>query len=204
MLKTHILASEITNLTDARYFAAREATWLSFQLNQIATSQVAAIKEWLDGVVIVPAFDYQELTDIQEVVQYLESQTIQLGIFYQADTFNALSDYQIIQTLHFTPSTDWDDLIQTIQQSTADYIVLDAYKDNWQWQDFSSIQRNDLQEICTLKNIILGIPFQASEVEEVLAIGAYGINLKGSEEEKVGFKSFDEVEEILDVLTVEE
>lgn len=200
MLKTHILASEITNLTDARYFAAREATWLSFQLNQIEASKVAAIQEWVDGVAIVPAFEYQEITDIQQVIQLLSSQTIQLGVFYQTDVVTALADYEIIQTLLFTPTTDWADLIGIIQQSKADYIVLDAYKENWQWHEFSSRQRSDLQEICTLKKIILGIPFQASEVNEVLAMGAYGINLKGSEEEKVGYKSFDEVDEILDML----
>jgi len=31
----------------------------------------------------------------------------------------------------------------------------------------------------------------------------YGLSIKGGEEEKVGFKSFDEVDEIFEVLTTE-
>ena len=56
MLKTKIKANSITNLTDARYFAAWEVEWLGFNLNpgeSIALQQVPAIKDWVDGVKIV-------------------------------------------------------------------------------------------------------------------------------------------------------
>ena len=53
MLKTNIFAGGITNLTDARYFAARGAQYLSFNLDKgtalnISPEKTAAIKDKID------------------------------------------------------------------------------------------------------------------------------------------------------------
>ena len=58
MLKLKIKANDITNLTDARYFAAKEATWLTFNFVEktptyIEPMTARAIFEWVEGVEIV-------------------------------------------------------------------------------------------------------------------------------------------------------
>ena len=60
----------------------------------------------------------------------------------------------------------------------------------------------DLKEICEAFKIILSIDFQKDTLDEILKLNLYGLNLKGGEEERVGVKSFDELDEILDALEV--
>ena len=61
MYNPQIKASQITNLTDARYFAAWGVEWLGFGLESgqdyfVTTAQMAAIKEWVEGPKMVGEF----------------------------------------------------------------------------------------------------------------------------------------------------
>jgi len=42
--------------------------------------------------------------------------------------------------------------------------------------------------------------FGAADLDKIRSLGAVGIVLKGGEEEKVGFKSFDELDEVLEAI----
>ncbi|MEM1327310.1 MAG: hypothetical protein AAGI23_15210 [Bacteroidota bacterium] len=206
MLRIPILASEINNLTDARYFAAREATWLSFPLSQINIQQIAAIQEWVDGVTIVPAFESESVAEIIEYAQFLHVDTIQLAPFYDESHHTSLSDFNIIQLVLIGEDSDWSEVDHRLMElsKTTSLIVLDTYKSNISWQKLTVAQRAQLQQWCADYPIVLGLPFSQESIADVLALGAKAINLRGSEEEKVGYKSFEEVDEILDVLEIED
>ena len=50
----------------------------------------------------------------------------------------------------------------------------------------------------------MSIDFELDQLNEMLEkVQIHGLSLKGGEEEKVGFKSFDELDEIIDALEVE-
>ncbi|MEL6389277.1 MAG: hypothetical protein AAFQ02_03890 [Bacteroidota bacterium] len=49
MLSIPIIATDITNLTDARYFAARGVNYLLFDFDQVSLDQVAEFIEWVSG-----------------------------------------------------------------------------------------------------------------------------------------------------------
>ena len=73
MLKTKILAGSITNLTDARYFAAWEVEWMGFNLNAseetfMPPAQVMAIKEWVEGPNILGEFGLHSAEEIKHLV----------------------------------------------------------------------------------------------------------------------------------------
>ena len=58
--------------------------------------------------------------------------------------------------------------------------------------------------LCDRFKIILSIDFELDQLNEMLeTVQIHGLSLKGGEEEKVGFKSFDELDEIIDALEVE-
>jgi len=62
MLKTRIKASNISNLTDARYYAAWTVNWLGLDLRAsaeqpLSLEAVKTIKEWIEGPVIVGEMD---------------------------------------------------------------------------------------------------------------------------------------------------
>ena len=76
MYPIKIKAGAISHLTDARYFAARDVSWLGFSLNAtdpqaMTNRQVAAIREWVDGPGICGEFDLAPAEDILTVAAAL-------------------------------------------------------------------------------------------------------------------------------------
>lgn len=209
MLKTRIKASQITNLTDARYFAAREVEWLGFNLdtgteNFVHPHNIKAIKEWLEGPKIVGEFGMQDSSEIIAAIEFLNLDAIQVGMY--ADT-NALASQSvsIIKEIVVEKTTDYNDLRNTLETNAANVAIflLDYSKNNIPWKSLAS-NKNTLKDLCHEFKIILSIDFEFAELLEILdSIQIYGLSLTGGEEEKVGFKSFDELDEILDALEVE-
>ncbi|MCB0619667.1 MAG: N-(5'-phosphoribosyl)anthranilate isomerase, partial [Saprospiraceae bacterium] len=62
----------------------------------------------------------------------------------------------------------------------------------------------DLRQLCEEFPVILALPCPAGQLEELLArIRPAAIGLRGGEEEKVGYKSFDELDELFELLAIE-
>ena len=53
MLKTKIIAADLQNLTDARYFAAWLVDYMSFNLSE-ESANLSKIKEIMDNKIITP------------------------------------------------------------------------------------------------------------------------------------------------------
>ena len=49
ILKCKVIASHVSNLTDARYFAARGVDYLLYDLDEISVEKIAEIQEWVSG-----------------------------------------------------------------------------------------------------------------------------------------------------------
>lgn len=209
MLKTRIKASQVTNLTDSRYFAAREVEWLGFNLdagteNFIHPQNIKAIKEWLEGPKIVGEFGMQDSNEIKAAIDFLGLDVIQVGMY--ADTGSlAFQDITIIKEIVIEKDTDYYDLRSNLESDSAnvDIFLLNYSKNKLSWSSIASKQ-NALKELCDKFKIILSIDFELDQLNEMLEkVQFYGLSLKGGEEEKVGFKSFDELDEIIDALEVE-
>jgi len=209
MLKTKIKASQITNLTDARYFAARGVEWLGFNLdsgteNFIHPQNIKAIKEWLEGPMIVGEFGMQDSSEINAAFDFLDLDAVQVGMF--ADTSSLeLKDATLIKEIVIENETDYYELRSTLESESAnvDIFLLNYSKNNISWASLASKQ-NALKELCDRFKIILSIDFNLDQLTDILeAVKIHGLSLKGGEEEKVGFKSYDELDEILDALEIE-
>ncbi len=209
MLKTRIKASQVTNLTDARYFAARGVEWLGFNLdsgteNFIHPQNIKAIKEWLEGPQIVGEFGMQDISEITAAIDFLNLDAIQVGMF--ADTSSSmLRDITVIKEIVIEKNPDYYNLRSNLEAASAnvDIFLLNYSKNNLSWESIST-KINTLKDLCTRFKIILSIDFELAELTEILeAVSIYGLSLKGGEEEQVGFKSFDELDEILDALEIE-
>ena len=62
-----------------------------------------------------------------------------------------------------------------------------------------------LAKLCESFRVILSIVSKPEQIVEILAkINPLGFNFVGGDEEKVGFKSFDDLDEIFDLLEIEE
>jgi len=120
-------------------------------------------------------------------------EAIQVGMFTPVVFLQSLQDYTIIQEVIIDTSMTFSSLQAHIDTyfDVVDYFLID-------------FEIEQLQALCRRQNIILSIACKATEIESMLAkLQPYGLSIKGGEEEKVGFKSFDEVDEIFEVLTTE-
>ncbi|MEZ5040652.1 MAG: N-(5'-phosphoribosyl)anthranilate isomerase [Saprospiraceae bacterium] len=215
MLKTKVKANSITNLTDARYFAAWEVEWLGFNLNQGAADYIEptllkAIKEWVDGVKFVGEFDLSSADEVNEIIQTLGLDAAQLGMFTPLATFQQLEYATTLFKEIVIEKETTLAAIKTHIEAFAPYVkafVLNFDKNNISWSDAQSHNHLDVAQLTTLCQafpIIFSLTMPPSTLIDFLAeVQPFGWSVKGGAEEKVGFKSFDELDDFFEVLEEE-
>lgn len=214
MLKIKVKASQITNLTDARYFAAKEVEWLSFNFqegteNYIDPMRARAMFEWVQGPHIVGEFDGLAAAEINFYTEGYQLSHIQVGQMTTAETIFELKATSIIQEIIVEAFTNVDILRGMMQPliATVEAFQLNFERNNLPFSSLldenSMIMYQDMKDLCTEFNVILAIDFPADSLDAVLALNPYGLSVRGGEEEKVGVKSFDELDDILDRLEIE-
>jgi len=214
MLKTRVKASQITNLTDARYFAAWEVEWLGFNFdkgseNYIQPQVMKAIKEWVEGPKLVGEFSFASAEDIRIAKEMLELDMVQVGMFVGEEVLKGLEGVPVIKEIVFHDEMTLEDLENHLQQFEPylEFFLLNFDKNGITWEMIKNgqakISPDDLLKISQKHKMILSINFSGSTLSEILLLeGLVGINVVGGEEEKVGVKSFDELDEIFETLEI--
>ncbi len=95
-LKVQVIASNITNLTDARYFAAYGVDYLLFDLGQISIDSIKEIVDWVSGPQTLLLVDAEQLDQIDEAIIKLSPHAIgsksdQLELSYLAGHVKIMS-----------------------------------------------------------------------------------------------------------------
>ena len=215
-----IKASQIANLTDARYFAAKEVEWLSFNFVEdteayIQPIKAATIMEWVAGVQFIAETNVFSLNQIALLAHKYNIPILQVDMFTQPVQIIELNqDFKIIKEYIIEKNDTAPIIIAALNQfkTLVQAFQLDFEKNGVSWKalkDRSSdeshqLTAKDLKEICTQFPIILNIEFHHTELTEIIdSINPHAINLKGGEEEKTGIKSYEELDEILEILNLE-
>jgi len=213
MLKTQIKASQITNLTDARYFAAWYVEWLGFNLEKgtgsyIPPQEMVEIKDWIEGPKMVGELGGTEIADILEAINILKLDAVQVGVFADVVTLKAKTDIVVFQEIIIGPDQD-QTFLQTHlanHASSVDYFILNFENQGISWNDLKTNQTallNTVNQLCRQHSIFISIYCPVDQVDELLdQIQPIGLNVKGGEEEKVGVKSFDELDEVFEALEI--
>ncbi len=212
MLKTKVKASAVTNLTDARYFAARGVTWLGFDLTpgtpaHVPPMEVMAIAEWVDGVAVTGEFAMPSDVELRAAVDLLKLDAIQVGMFTAEEVVRQAYGVQVLHEIIW----DADDpegmealMARRAPMVDAFVLRLDAAGLDWHRVQAQAALLARVQRICASWPVILSMPFEAEATDEVLrALQPMGINVFGGEEEKTGYKSFDELDELFDRLELD-
>ena len=213
MLKIKVKASQITNLTDARYFAAKEVEWLSFDFTEGSSAYIDPMKaramfDWVEGPCIVGEFQNLTAAEIGFYTEGWGLKAVQLGFLTPISEVSLIKNVPIIQEINVEHFTNPVFLRQELTPLApfVQAFQLNFDKSNISWEDLknpsSMITVEDLKELCQDFKIILSIDFQLDTLEEIMDVNPFGLNLKGGDEERVGVKSFDELDEILDALEV--
>ena len=209
-LKTFFKASSITNLSDARYFAAFPADWMSFHCNPVSSKYVphSQIKEmigWLQGpdyCLEVAGLDHAVIAKLlQELkVEGLEVEPV------QRLSEELLNDYTIFRRLMVTKASTKKDIQELGRQllDETDIFILDFQLNGLSFSQLIngelSLSVEDVNSLARQAPILIDIDFSATDVTDILTMDIKGINLAGGEEEKVGLRSFDDVQDIMDAL----
>jgi phosphoribosylanthranilate isomerase len=205
-LQTLVLVSNITNLSDARYCAGMGVEMLGFTLDPQDSSYIEpgsfkAITEWVAGIQTVgylPDMDARQAASLLQLypLDYLMAETSADWQALRAAGSPLLC--QVWVTDDFTP--EWFAYHYQPIQPYVDYFVLVSRQD--------TIAGTLLQNIATVAAaypVLLGFGIHGQNVQTLLqTVPLKGIALKGSHEIRPGFKDFDDLADILELLEVEE
>lgn len=190
MLKTKIIAADLENLTDARYFAAWLVEYISYNLSNpgVDLIKIKEIMDWVEGPISIAQYTgLEESIDIKAQLEALSIDHLILGPYAKKELIN--SDWQIIQTI-------------LIENDTLD-VELDRTYIASSTQTFSNFSRDqilNLKKLCSENRIFLDCGFLAKDIDNILDLGIEGLVLRGGEEEKVGVKSYEDLDEIFEAL----
>jgi phosphoribosylanthranilate isomerase len=205
-------ATAITNLTDARYFAAWEVDWLGFNLSKgsetyISPLQVMAIKEWVEGPAIVGEYAFAPAEEILPEARELGLDAVQIGMFIDlATAMQVAEEFPLIKEVIVEKSstpTEVEALLSDFAAVSQSFL-LDFNKADFSLQDLrqnSALNLHWLRDCCSRYPVLLNINLSPEELLDFLTyIQPLGLNLRGGDEERVGVKSFDELDAIFECL----
>jgi phosphoribosylanthranilate isomerase len=195
MPEIKIKASKVSSLTDARYFAAAGVDFLGFCCNvgtelYCSPAKIREITAWVEGPEFVLELDgWQSEEEIYTIIQSELGQALHFGAFAQYDKSFGLPVFQ-------------DFILENIGESDFSHVDFPVIRSERSWDLLEAIDIENVRNLCAKKNVFLDLPFTPGEwaqLNEQLPI--YGIIVRGGEEEKTGFKSFDNLDLLFDVLS---
>lgn len=189
MLRTKIIASDVQNLTDARYFAAWGVDYMSFAIQDFA-QQAAAIKEmkdWVEGPVFMLEYSGLEpLALVNEQLTAMEMDHMLLGAFASEELLS--SEWEIIRTI----------TMDHLENATGRCVLKSDAISEW-----TAEQKASVKQLCSETSVYLDAIFTGSDIDEILSYGFEGLVLRGGEEEKVGVKTYEDLDDIMEALEID-
>ncbi len=196
--------SNITNLTDARFFSAIGAHYFGFCFdvlneNNISISKAKEIIQWLHEPVIVGEFGvHQTKEEIEFIANQIELAEIQIP-FEHSQKNDFLFDKFIVidnlQTFDSCQSTDY--FIVKIDTNLSSEISRCARNDSASTNE----QLISLKQSVKNNKVFIETDFTKNNILEITeTLKPYGIQISCKKEEVVGFSFVDEYVEILEII----
>lgn len=198
-----IKASGITNLTDARYFAAKGVAFMGFNLVPdtpfyLDPIYLKAIREWVEGPVITGEFGALPYEQVSEYCSFLSLDAAQMAppIPSAPKAFDVLTEI-LVAPGFFPPAMEL--IFEKSAPFTKHFIVNAEALD---WQNFLD-QAHFWKTITAQYSCLLQLAAPADAYPALRdAIAPAGFCFRGSSEVQTGVKSFDELEEAFDALGI--
>lgn len=205
-LKIFVKISGINNLSDARYCAGMIVDVLGFNLepqdpNFMPPDKYTAITEWVSGVAFAAEFDESTPEQIREILaQYPHVDFLQIT---QVAYLPALQLLQIPIILKIDVGNfqeqELGDLLQQSARDVAFFLLENKDEKN------TRALRHKALALAERYPVLLGFGLSQENVLEIIEERSLkGIALKGGDEIKPGYKDFDELADILEVIEVDD
>lgn len=197
-LKTFVKISAVSNLSDARYCAGMGVDIIGFDLEnpEITPEKFIDITSWISGVKLAGEFFRLDPVDIKLKSEQYQLDYIQISQPELVQSVKQIIDLPLILELDIS-----DDLTGIMAETTTEtdiYLIKAANEQDCEKQLEKAISLSQLYPI------LLGCGVSSENLNKLLYQSKLkGIALKGSEEIKPGFKDFDELADILELLEIE-
>ncbi len=193
--KIKIKISKVNNIEEAIFFDSMGVDFLGFCCNgtsmmYCSPAKIQEIVNHVENPQIVYEFDgWQSKVEIDFTISNgNQVDSIHLGAFA---TYSEPFEKPVFK----------DFILENIDESDfvgVDFPVIRSEKNYHQLTDTEKSKINDL---AAQKSIFLDILFEAKDLGEVLKnLSVYGLILRGGDEEKIGVKSFEELDDIFEIL----
>ena len=198
--KCKVKISEVTNLSDARYAAAMGFNYIGFCFDNEKSNYIAPIKakemiDWLSGSNIVAEFGNQSIDEIKDISELLQVNAIEVENRILPDELKQLSK-AAIKKIDVCSFSD-EELLKELEayQSVCDAFHLynsKSYNEN----------ENFLKELCIKNNIIWNINCSPDTIKIIIEKhNPFAVNIVGEDEEEVGLKDFEVLNNLLEEIT---
>lgn len=192
-LKYPVLAYEVNNLSDARYFAGMGVEMISFPLDNGAMNMETfeGIREWIEGIYISGAFANEHEDKINEISESLNLDYIHIQ---NPDIDCSKLNKPVIQQLSFKDEVD--EVATAFQRGASLYVIENKDPDRPVYDDI-----NALKNLYFKDKLLIGYGINFENIHEIHnQLLPYGFALKGGQEIRPGFKDFDEMADILEAI----
>ncbi len=206
------IANEISNLTDARYFSAMGVEWMQYSMDSASEAAINptvlnGIKAWVEGPKTIVDLGLESPETIKNLAESLDIDSFSLPMFYPIEDLEQLGGITIFQKLVISKDLklEWTNWVKN-RADFLSHLHLDFAINKFSWKNIMSGESP--MDLATLINLqsnyscflsLWGL--EASDINDLRTrLPNIGLVLKGGEEEKVGFKSYDELDEIFEVL----
>lgn len=201
---TRIKLGNVTNLSDARYAAAVGIDYIGFCFDPSGHNYIAPIKakemiDWVTGSHIVAEFGDQSFNEINDISELLNVNVIELDNRLLPDELPAFGK-PIIKKIDITVF-DFAGLKKEIESYQEVCDAFHLYTSGSQ----NHLTEQQLKELFTGRQVIWGFEVSEATVKEIIdTYQPFALNISGGMEEKAGIKDFDELNELLDTITIED
>ncbi len=180
-----IIANGITNLTDARYFAAMGVDWMGFDMGQdspLTITQVVAFADWVEGPEFFLDVRNRTVDQIAEMLGNFPAAGLLL------DKQVSLPHFAGKRILSLAP----DDTPTAALDRMQDTLIVD--EEQWRQMGNTGIYDNADEIWLKIENVT---QYQCLKAE---LYKLSGIVVSGGDEQKVGLKSYNDLDDLLNLI----
>lgn len=199
-LQSMVKISGVNNLSDARYAAGMGVELMGFDLEENSSNYVSpekfhSITSWVSGVKIVGEISSKSLNKAELLFEQYTLDYLQVDVSHRKAHFEDLPIPLIIKS----SKTDQADIFE----------CLELYAPNARWflLEPDRLLTPECLNWCMKKArefpMILGSNITPDNVLKLLDSDFQGIALRGGHEVKPGYRDFDELADVLEVLEVD-
>lgn len=205
-LRTQVLASQINNLSDARYFSAYPVDWMSFignpnASNYIPVDQINEIIGWIAGPKILMDARGCSIQQMQEFVDQVKVSGLIVDAT-QSISSEIEEHYDCLRVIYLPAELDLSIVESELHQvASTKFLILDFQMNS---APIDVIFNPAFPSLITNNKVIIDAEIPIKDISRLIESNVNGLVISSGDEEKVGLRSFEDIQDLMEELEVED